>query len=227
MLNGDKLPFTDSAKHLGHYLDNSNAGIKKDMKIKRAIAVQKNNELCQEFYFCHPTTKLKLNQIYNFSYTGCQLWDLFCREANYLENSYNVSVRKMLGLPVTTHRYLIQPLAGGVHVKQVFARRFLKFCEKLKNSKKAVIRDTFNKIKRDVRTITGKNLSELSELLNKPVEILSHSDVSEVTYEAIDDEQKYRINFIQEIIDVRNSNLDVDGFSEAELDQILEHLCTS
>ena len=71
------------------------------------MAVQKNNELCQEFYFCHPTTKLKLNQIYNFSYTGCQLWDLFCREAIYLDNSFNVSVRIMLGLPVTTHRYLI------------------------------------------------------------------------------------------------------------------------
>ena len=192
LLNGDKLPFTDSAKHLGHYLDNSKAGIKKDMKMKRAMAVQRNNELCQEFYFCHPTTKLKLNQIYNFSYTGCQLWDLFCREAIYLENSFNVSVRIMLGLPVTTHRYLIQPLAGGVHVKQVFAQRFLKFCDKLKNSKKAVIKDTFNKIKLDVRTTTGKNLGEFSELENKPVTNLSHSDASEVTYEAIDDERKYR-----------------------------------
>ena len=133
----------------------------------------------------------------------------------------------MLGLPVTTHRYLIQPLAGRVHVKQVFAQRFLKFCDKLKNSKKAVIKDTFNKIKLDVRTTTGKNLAEFSELVNKPVTNLSYSDASEVTYEAIDDEQKYRIDFIQEIIDVRNSKLDVDGFSEAELDQILEHLCTS
>ena len=195
--------------------------------MKRAMAVQKNDELCQEFYFCHPTTKLKLNQIYNFSYTGCQLWDLFCQEANYLENSFNVSVRIMLGLPVTTHRYLIQPLAGGEHVKQVFAQRFLKFCDKLKNSKKAVIKDTFNKIKHDVRTTTGKNLAELSGLVNKPVGNLSHCDAYEIKYEAIEDEQRYRIDFIKEIIDVRNSILDVDGFSEAELDLILEHLCTS
>ena len=79
-------------------------------------------------------------------------------------------------------------------MKQVFAQRFLKFCDKLKNSKKAVIRDTFNKIKLDVRTITGKNLAELSELVNKPVNNLTHSDASEVTYEAIEDEQKYRID---------------------------------
>ena len=63
--------------------------------------------------------------------------------------------------------------------------------------------------------------------MNKSVNNLTHSDASEVTYESIEDEQKYRIDFIKEIIDVRNSNLDVDGFSEAELDQILEHLCIS
>ena len=112
-------------------------------------------------------------------------------------------------------------------MKQIFAQRFLKFCDKLKNSKKAVIKDTFNKIKLDVRTTTGKNLAELSELVNKPVTKLSHSDASEVTYKAIDGEQKYRIDFIQKIIYVKNSNLDVNGFSEAELDQILEHPCTS
>ena len=80
--------------------------------MKRAMVIQKNNELCQEFYFCHPTSKLKVNQIYNFSYTGCQLWDLFYQEAVHLENSYNVSVRIMLGLPQNTHRYLVQPLAA-------------------------------------------------------------------------------------------------------------------
>ena len=36
-----------------------------------------------------------------------------------------------------------------------------------------------------------------------------------------------QLYLVQEIIDVRNSKLDVDGFSDDELDQILEHLCTS
>ena len=86
------------------------------MNVKRAMVIQKNNEICQEFYFCHPLTNLKINQIYNTSYTGSQLWDLFCVEAKHLENSFNVSVKKMLDLPINTHRYLIQPLANG-HVK--------------------------------------------------------------------------------------------------------------
>ena len=60
-----------------------------------------------------------------------------------IENSYNVCVRKLLGLPYNTHRYLIQPLANGVHVKQVLAKRFLQFCDNLRGCQKIVIRDTF------------------------------------------------------------------------------------
>ena len=99
----------------------------------------------------------------------------------------------MLGLPVSTHRYLIQPLAGEPHVKQVFAKRFLKFCDSLMNSEKIVIRDTFNKIKLDVRTVTGRNLAELSQLIGKPVQKLTPCDTSEVVYATIDDSEKYRV----------------------------------
>ena len=226
-LDNTALPFTDSAKHLGHFVDNSSFSIKKDMRVKRAMVIQKNNELCQEFYFCHPFSKLKLNQIYNFSFTGSQLWDLFCKEAEQLENSYNVSVRIMLGLPQNTHRYLVQPLANGVHVKQVFARRFLNFCEKLSKSKKAVVRDTFEKTKFNIKTTTGKNLAELGHLLNKSVKDLSPSDAGNIVFAKVDDENQYKIDFIKEIIDVKHGNLEVDGFSQDELEELLEFLCTS
>ena len=226
-LNGNDLPFTSTAKHLGHFLDNSRYSIKKDMKTKRAMVVQKNSEICQEFSFTHPTTKLRLNQIYNFSYTGSQLWDLFCQEAVSLEKSYNVSVRIMLGLPVATHKYLIQPLAGGLHVKQVLAKRFLKFCEDLKNSKKAVIKDTFEKIKVDIRSTTGRNLAELAQLLGKPAMRLTPNDADLIIYEKADSSEEYRIEFVKEVIDVKAGILEVEGFDEVELSLILDYLCTS
>ena len=226
-LNDTDLPFTNTAKHLGHFLDNSKCSIKKDMKVKRAMVIQKNNELCQEFFFTHPTSKLMLNQIYNFSYTGCQLWDLFCTESDQLENSYNVSVRKMLGLPINTHRYLIQPLANGTHVKQVFAKRFLQFCDQLRKCQKVAVRDTFEKIKSNVTTTTGKNLAELGQLLNKSPGDLSPSDAPNIEFERVADEDAYKINFIKELIDVKHGKLEVNGFSNDELEQIMDFLCTS
>ena len=140
---------------------------------------------------------MKLNQIYNFSYTGCQLWDLFCKEAE-LENTFNVSVRRMMDLPKYTQRHLVPPLENGIHVKQVFASIFLKFCEKLSNSPKISIRDTFEKVKFNIKTTTGNNLAKLGELLNKPVNELSPSDASNIVFAKVDDANKYRIKFIKD-----------------------------
>ena len=131
----------------------------------------------------------------------------------------------MLGLPVTTHRYLIQPLADGIHVKQVFIKRFLKFCDSLINSSKAVVRETFRKIRLNVKTVTGNNLAEIAQQVGKPVMQLTPSDVSKVVYEAIDVSDVYRVDFIKEIIDVKHGILEVDGFNVEEMDLILQHLC--
>ena len=81
--------------------------------------------------------------------------------------------------------YIIQQFAGEPHVKQVFAKRFLTFCDSLRNSGKNVIRETFEKIKFNVRTVTGSNLAELSQLVDKPVQLLTPSDASIVVYSGL------------------------------------------
>ena len=64
-----------------------------DLKEKRARYINKNNELCQEFYFAHPETKLRVNEIYNGHFTGSPLWDLFSPEAVQFEKTWNISFR--------------------------------------------------------------------------------------------------------------------------------------
>ena len=133
----------------------------------------------------------------------------------------------MLGLPQSTHRYLIQPLANGQHLKQVLIKRFLQFCEKLRVCTKSVVRDTFEKIKVDVRTTTGKNLAELGILLKKPISELSPVDANLADYVQVEDENSFRIDFIKELIDVKHGVLNVEGFESNELEVIMEFLCTS
>ena len=61
--------------------------MRQDVKVKRTNFINKNIELNQEFSFSHPLTKVKMNLIFNFHFTGSPLWDLFSREAIMLENS--------------------------------------------------------------------------------------------------------------------------------------------
>ena len=79
----------------------------------------------QEFLFVHPSTKIRLNSIYNSSYYGSPLWNLFGSGALSIHSSYKKSVKVMLDLPYETHRPLIEPLTEEKHGKLVLIKRFL------------------------------------------------------------------------------------------------------
>ena len=116
-LGGVHLPWLDGGLHLGNTLNNGSVGMGKDIIVKRASFINKNIELNQEFAFCHPATKVKLNYVYNFHFTSSHIWDLFLKEATMLENSWNTSVKIMFDLPIQTHRCLIEPVSQSKHLK--------------------------------------------------------------------------------------------------------------
>ena len=134
VLCGNHLPWVNNGKHLGNTIENNINGMKMDIKQKRAKFIAKNNELNQEFHFAHPKTKIELNRIYNGHFTGSPLWDLFSRETEMLCNSWNKSVRLMLGVPLNTHRYFLEPLSGLKHLKFPLTTRFLNFLSQIKKS---------------------------------------------------------------------------------------------
>ena len=81
-LDGKPLPWVDSVKHLGTTITNTGGGrLDQDLIEKRAQYIAKSNELNQEFHYCAP------------------LWDMFSKNFQRLENTWNVSIRKILSLP--------------------------------------------------------------------------------------------------------------------------------
>ena len=135
----------------------------------------------------------------------------------------------MPGLPYNAHKYLIEPLEVKTHVKQVLVKRFLQLCENLGSFRKKVVKDTFNKIKCDVRTTTRSNLAEIGVLLGIPPWKLTCSYAKAIKFAVIviKDEENNRISFIKEIIDLMHSNISIDGFTKDEFLFILHHICTS
>ena len=95
-LCSNSLPWVKAGKHVGQNVTNQSDGMKKDMIIKRAKFIDKNNTLRQEFSFAHPKTLIQINQAYNSDYTGSPVWDLFCKEEEMLENSYSVARIKLV-----------------------------------------------------------------------------------------------------------------------------------
>ena len=73
VLCGDPLPWVGGGLHLGNNLSNQLDGMRQDIKVKRANFISKNIDLNQEFSFSHPQTKVKMNLIFNFHFTGSPL----------------------------------------------------------------------------------------------------------------------------------------------------------
>ena len=91
-LNGSELPWVNSTKHLGCKISQNIHGLTQDIMEKRALYINRVNELIQEFHFAHPLTKIKINNIFNTHFYGSQLWDLFSEEAVRLSRSSTVGI---------------------------------------------------------------------------------------------------------------------------------------
>ena len=182
-LNGNDLPwinYPETVKHLGNTFHNHLNFIFSDVNQKRASFIQRNNELNQEFHFANPRTKCVLNNIYNMSFSGSSLWDLFSSEVDSVEKTYNNAVRLMWDLPRETHRYMIEPLSNQVHLKFVFLKRFLNFRDQIYKSSKIALKSLFSICEQDCRSITGITLRRIMLLCDKEsIKTLNVNDIKQ------------------------------------------------
>ena len=211
---------------MGNNIGNVMVGMKKDMRIKRAKYIDKNNELCQEFYFAHPKSKLQANTIYNMHFTGSPLWDLFCREAEMVENTYNSSVRIMCNLPRETHRFFIEPLTDTKHLKSILIKRFLSFIEQVERSTKVIPKQIMKLVKNNSLSVTGSNLRNIMLLLEKDtIDEISITDVDNIVYSVASEENMWKINCVKELLDVLHGDKTLDNFSRKEVQAMVGELC--
>ena len=153
---------------------------------------------------------------------------MFAREAIMMEKSWNTSVRIMYDLPLQTHKYLIEPISETRHLKFVLIDRFLGFLQQIEKSRKHIPKQLLSFIKHDVRSTTGSNLRNILMLTDKHnIEDVTKDDLQKLEYAPIDENDKWKVNIIKEITDIKFNKLIVEDFTTEELDDILEYLCTS
>ena len=221
-LCGYNLPWVDKGLHLGTKIVNIYGKLlNKDILEKRAEYIQRNNELMQEFSYAHSDTKININNIYNSHFYGSVLWNLGCREADMIYNTWNSSIRKMLRLDRTTHRYLIEPLSNTRHIKISLMERFRNFSEKLSTSSKTAVKYLHYSVKNDCRSITGMN-TRRNLLTNHQT-----NKNGKIQFVPIPPNQQWRINFIKDLLDIRDGLLSMDTWERMDIDDTLYHLCTS
>ena len=188
----------------------------RDGKMKRAENIQKNINLQQVFMFAHPVTS-----------RVSQIWDLFSENAIQLENSWNVSFRRTFDLPMQTHRYLVEPVSGHVHLKKLLIKRFISFLNQINKSNKFLPKSLLNCIKNDTRSTTGSNIRRILLLTKKDrIEDVTQEDIENIKYAEMPDEESWRVGMIKDMTDRKFGQLVVEGFSDEECETMLAFACT-
>lgn len=133
----------------------------------------------------------------------------------------------MFDLPRETHCYLIEAVSDQHHAKTILAKRFINFIASIRSSKKQALKDLLKVVEYDTLSVTGRNLRIILQQTHvQDVRSLRPGDVS-FKYRDVPENEQYRVGFIKELVDIKNSQLEVQGFNDEELDDILQHLCVS
>ena len=146
-LNGDELPWVDSAKHLGNYLSTKisyatmSPSTSLDLLRKRGMLFDSVHKIEQQFGGSyHPELVMKLIGIYSISVYGSSLWEFYSTEFQKLVRSWNTVTKLVWKLPHATHTRLLESLSPLPHLGSVLEGRYLGFLESLDMSNKPFLR---------------------------------------------------------------------------------------
>ena len=134
----------------------------------------------------------------------------------------------MLDLPVDTQKYLIEPLSGTPHLRKILIKRFISFIKQVESSNKIAAKDLLNVIRKDTMSVTGNNIRVVLRSVDRwTMEDIQPSDIDKIWYHDIPDEEKWRVSMIIELMEVKMNECEVEGFTDAEILELLNHLCSS
>ena len=156
------------------------------------------------------------------------MWDFSSKVTEMVFNTWNTSIRKMLRLDRCTHRYFIEPLSDVQHVKTALMKRFIKFTDALSCSSKIAARNLLQTVKTDCRSITGRNLRSIMLFCgkNNPFRT-SVRDINGMVYHPTQDQEKWRISIVKELLDIRDHYADGVEWKHDEVLECINYLCTT
>ena len=201
-LGAHLLPWVDKISHLGNTLTNQVNLTESDMNVKKARYVSKNIELNQEFFFAAKETRININSIYNSSWYGSVLWDIFSPASTKIASAYNRSMKVTMELHF---RELIEPLSKSKHVKVIFIQRLLQMINQIRNSSKPILKTLLSEIQYDTSSVTGRNLRNIMLLLKKnSISEITTADCESIKYCEVALEREWRVELIELLLTERD-----------------------
>ena len=235
-LNGDTLPWVNTAKHLGNQLSSKlslssfSPETGTDILCKRAILFDKIHQVLQQFGYYEPRLVINLLSIYSTALYGSTLWQLNSEEHQKLNRSWNTAVKIIWDLPHPTHTRFLESLSPVPHLESTLNARYIGFVDSLAKSSKPLISLLFNCISSDLGSQTGQNIQYLCDKYSKlslGQLIADRTTIKKARVAALSENEEWKLLLIEEVSLMLKGQLTTDFDDEPLLEEILDFVCTT
>lgn len=210
ILYGNILPWKHTVKHLGNMITSD---LSEQVEITRKCCdfATRVNSVMGRFNTLAKQTRADLMNTFCCAFYGCEAWCLSDKALQSFQTAWNKAVRRVWGLPRTTHRYILPLLGSGLDFKQQIVKRFQNLVSRIESSDNDKVRDTMFILRGSQRSIIGRNLAVSRSMKNAPL-----------TVEMVD-----TASVIVDLCNALDGVFAIDGLSYEEMTCMLESLCTN
>ena len=117
-------------------------------------------------------------------------------------------------------RHIIEYLSNQKHLRFILIKRFLRFIQQIEKSSKSAIKSLLSICKYDCRSTTGKNLRQLMIMSDK-------NTIDSMEYCPVPEGDTWRIGILDELLDSRSSIAEIPGFTQEEIQDLIDFVCVS
>lgn len=204
LLNNVWLKWKKHVRHLGVYV-NYNLDDNVDIRYKRWDFIYSLNDMCTDFSSLSCVTLNALFGSYCCSFYGSQSWNLYNTDIDHVNTMYNKGIRRVWRLPYNAHKSIIFNLSGLRPFRNMLVDRFSSFYAKMCKVENQIVNQVALRARENCCSFIGANL-RYTEHFDRIVYVVPPSV----------------LDILFELIQCRESHMDLDGFS---YDMVHDMIC--
>ena len=198
-----------------------------DIKIKRAIFIERSVEIRETFSFALPEQVLRAVQIYCLHLYGGMLWEFDSDKTGEFCRAWRTCVKLVYAVPRSTKTFIVDHyLAANFDpvLKELFSR-YVKFVKSLRNSASIEVQALFNIVKKDIQSNTGKNIHVIqTETGLNPLKITSRTMRDHKMINEIPPMDVWRIPLLDKLLKQRR-DLETQMMNTGEVEHLINGVC--
>ena len=216
-----------SSKHLGNIID-SNLSDLNDCKTKKGNLVASINWFIGNFSHNVPLNcYIRLFQAYCSSYYGSVLWELFGRGFKDLCVTWNKAVGRVFNVPYTTHTILLGQLPNTCHVPMQLVKRLCKLIDGMLVINNVIVRHMVRRAISSAQSPLGRNIAIIRRRYAiRVADVSEHHVYRQVKQLCCVDVTDTARGILFDLLRARNNVLYLHGFSQNDVEIMLNYLCT-